>query len=416
MKINKTSFYRTLFTLVLLAQIYLPSFKINIFFQLGVLIIYFSLEKPTITVRLVKIIQPLLAILFLGIIGLIFYRNPIGLALKDIFHFMKPIQGILVGYFIFKTINDTKIFIKTIVTAALISAIIHFLIIVLFVDIASGSINAIRDFTKDNYLELIAIFFLGYYKFFFKEQLYASKTKARIIFVILLFSSFLYFSRTMMVSAIIIALTIHGYTKITKTTITILATLFLAIGMLYGYLYSVKIDRGKPGLEAFLYKIKIAPEEIFKTNIDRDNHKELWDHWRGYEAKRALATMEDKPSSYIFGTGYGSLVNLKFKAPLSTTDKEGLKFISELHNGYPYVLYKTGIIGLLLYLFFLIKLQFKIYAKLSFETTFISAIGLFYIFTTMTITGVYNTNDTIVFVLGALLFTLETNIKTSSYD
>jgi hypothetical protein len=114
--------------------------------------------------------------------------------------------------------------------------------------------------------------------------------------------------------------------------------------MLYGYLYSVKIDRGKPGLEAFLYKIKIAPEEIFKTNIDRDNHKELWDHWRGYEAKRALATMEDKPSSYVFGTGYGSLVNLKFKAPLSTTDKEGLKFISELHNGYPYVLYKTGII------------------------------------------------------------------------
>jgi hypothetical protein len=34
----------------------------------------------------------------------------------------------------------------------------------------------------------------------------------------------------------------------------------------------------------------------------------------------------------------------------------------------------------------------------------------------MTITGAYNTNDTIVFVLGALLFTLETNIKTSSYD
>ena len=416
MKINKTSFYRTLFIVVLLAQIYLPSFKINIFFQLGVLIIYFSLEKPIITVRLVKTITPLLAILFLGIIGLIFYRNPIGLALKDIFHFIKPIQGILIGYFIFKTINDTRIFIKTIVTTALISAIIHFLIILLFVDIASGSINAIRDFTKDNYLELMAIFFLGYYKFFFKQQLYPSKTKTKIVFIILLLSSFLYFSRTMMASAIIIALTIHGYTKITKTTMTILAIFVIAIGSLYGYLYSVKIDRGKPGLEAFLYKIKIAPEEIFKTKIDRDNHKELWDHWRGYEAKRALASMEDKPSSYIFGTGYGSLVNLKFKAPLSATDERGLKFISELHNGYPYVLYKTGILGLLLYLFFLVKLHLKIYAKFSFETSFISAIGLFYLFTTMTITGVYNTNDTIIFVLGSLFYGLGTNKKVNSDD
>ena len=53
--------------------------------------------------------------------------------------------------------------------------------------------------------------------------------------------------------------------------------------------------------------------------------------------------MKENPSSYIIGTGYGSLVNLKFKAPLGNED---MKYISRLHNGYVFVFYKTGIFGL----------------------------------------------------------------------
>ena len=116
--------------------------------------------------------------------------------------------------------------------------------------------------------------------------------------------------------------------------------------------------------------------------------------------------MKKNPSSIFLGTGFGSLVNLKFHAPLTSDDK-GLKYISELHNGYPYVLYKTGMFGLVLYLFFLIKLYMKIYIKYSFEIVFISAIGIFNLFSTLTITGIYNTSDIIVFILGALLFELE---------
>lgn len=392
--------------MVLLSQIYLPSFKINIFFQIIVLLAYFAIEKPTISIQFVKIITPIFIILFLGFLGMILYRNPLGIALKDIFHFIKPIQGILIGYFFFKTINNNKIFVKTIVKIGFISAITHFFIILFFVDLASGSVNALREFTRDNFLELIAIFFLGYYKFFFKEELFNSRNKTRIFFIVILISCILYFSRTMMMGALILFFTIKGYTKITKDSLKYIGLTALAVSLFYGYLYSIKIDRGKPGLEAFMYKVKIAPEELFKTKINRENHKELWDHWRGYEAKRAFALMEERPFSYISGTGYGSQVNLKFKAPLSQDIDKGMKFISELHNGYPYVLYKTGIIGLVLYLIFLFGLYNKIYSKATFETIFISAFGLFYFFTTLTITGIYNTNDTTVFILGALLYGL----------
>ncbi|WP_165396004.1 O-antigen ligase family protein [Flavobacterium sp. J27] len=401
--------------MILLSQIYIPSFKINIFFQLFVLVFYFSIEKESLSIRLIKTITPLIVIFILGFIGFILYKNPLGYALKDIFHFIKPIQGILIGYFLFKVINDKKIFIKTIIQTGFISAIIHFLILIIFVDLSSGSISVIRQFTRDNFLELFALFFLAYNQFFYHENVFSSKKKSRIIFAVIFTSSVLYFSRTMMVGALILFLSIHGYTKINQKSIKIILIIFISILSLYGYLYSVKIDRGKPGLEAFLYKIKIAPEELFKTKIDREDHKDLWDHWRGYEAKRSFALMEKHPFSIVSGTGYGSLVNLKFYAPLSS-DKKGLKFISELHNGYPYVLYKMGIIGLLFYLFFLIRLYSKVYKKFSFENVFTSAIGIYYLFSTLTITGLYNTSDTIIFVLGALIFVAEEKQKREKHD
>lgn len=410
MKINKSSFYTTFFIVVLLSQMYIPSFKINVIFQISLLLMYFRIEKPTISIRLIKIIAPIILILLLGFVGALIYKNPIGIIIKDILHFIKPLQGILIGYFFFKIFNNRSVFVKTVIKTAFISALIHFFILIFFVDLASGTVNSVREFTKDNFLELIAIFFLGYNKLFFKEEIIFSKDKSRVIFIVLLISCVLYFSRTMIIGALIFFFTIKGFTKITKNSLKYIGLGLVAVSLFYAYLYSIKIDRSKPGLEAFMYKVKIAPEELFKTKIDRENHKELWDHWRGYEAKRSFALMDEKPLSYLFGTGYGSQVNLKFKAPL-TADNKGMKFISELHNGYAYVLYKTGIIGLIFYLSFIFILYKKIYSKVMFETIFISALGFFYFFTTLTITGVFNSADTTVFILGALLFGLDQSNK-----
>jgi hypothetical protein len=38
------------------------------------------------------------------------------------------------------------------------------------------------------------------------------------------------------------------------------------------------------------------------------------------------------------------------------------------------------------------------------ESIFISAIGLMFLFSTLTITGIYNSRDIVVFILGALLY------------
>jgi hypothetical protein len=343
---------------------------------------------------------PLLILLFVGFIGTIINGYDKSQIIKDFFHFLKPVLGILIGYLFYKKIDNDLLFIKNVILAGFISAIIHFIILIFFADLSTGSVNSLREFSRDNFLELTSLFFLVGFKKIYKKNIDLKYNK--IYLLVLILSCSLYLSRTMFLVSFVFIFSIFGYTKFNLKGLKIILVFMVAIGLFYTYLFSVKIDRNKAGIESFLYKVKIAPSELFNTKIDRENHKDLWDHWRGYEAKRALVLMEDKPISYIIGTGFGSLVNLKFKAPLDG-EKKGMKYISELHNGYVYVLYKTGFIGLLIYFFFLISLYKEIYKKEVFETVFISAIGIIYLITTLTITGLFNNRDVFVFILGGLL-------------
>ncbi len=402
MKISAVKFYTFFFAIVIFLQLYIYSFRFNIFFQLFVLTGFFALEKVKISTSFFKTSLPLVIIFTLGFIGMAFERYHLYNIIKDIFHFIKPVLAICIGYCFYKKINNFKLFVKTIIVTGFISAILHYIIIIFFIKNIE-TVSNIREHGTDNFMELIAIFFLAYYKKFQNDQLFQSKIIHKTIFGVLLTSSVLYFSRTMIVMAILTLLTIYGYTIINRKGLRIAALLLIFTLGFYAFLFSINLQRNKKGIDSFLYKVKNAPAEVFKTRINRENHADLWDHWRGYEANRALTLLNDKPIRYFFGCGYGSLVNLKFYAPLSGEPK-GMKYISELHNGYVYILYKIGIVGLLLYLLFLFNMYLKIYFNKDFITIFISAIGLSFIFTTLVTVGINNSNESLMFILGALLF------------
>lgn len=403
MKLKPETIYVPLFIIVLLLQLYLPSFKANILLQIMVLFAFCFVENATISKKMIAQVTTLVAMLVLGFVGMVLHKYKGYNIIKDVFHFLKPIISILIGYLFFRRINNLRVFVKAIVIAGIISALIHFYIVIFKTNFMSGSISRIREFTRDNFLELFSIFFLIFYKKYEGKLLFTNIIFRVFALGLLSLSCLLYFSRTMIVMTLLLVITVYGYTKITKKTLAIAGVGIAGIALLFVYLNNANIRRGKPGLEGFLYKVKMAPEEIFVTNVNRDDHRDLWDHWRGYEAMRANALMKRNPSSYVIGTGHGSLVNLKFYAPLSGTP-EGLRYISELHNGYMYVFYKIGAIGMLLYLFVLLRWYSYIYKERNFANVFISAIGIIYLFSTMTITGLYNSRDVIIFILGALLY------------
>jgi hypothetical protein len=405
--ISKKYISITLFVVILLCEIYLPSYKVNFALQFLLLVALLLTGKAPISKKISYTLYPLILIFGIGLLGIINSKHEWSFIIKDITYFLKPINAILLSYLLFKSVKDFVLFLKAILFLGCLTAFIHLFGVFVLGDFAKNSINEIRgDFGLDNFIEIFAFFILLFSRKFLGFRLIANKKWFYFILISLLASIYLYFSRTMLVAFFLIGFSMLGYAKITQNTLKIIGLGILLTGLLYAYLFSIKIDRNSKGVEAFLYKIKIAPEEIFKTKIDRENHKELWDHWRGYEANRAFDLMNEAPSSYIIGKGYGSLVNLKFKAPLGNED---MKYISRLHNGYVFVLYKTGIFGLLLLLLFLIALYLKVYrsnTNLSdqlFVNRLISSIGLFYLFTTLIISGIYIPRDAIIFVLGGLL-------------
>jgi hypothetical protein len=397
----------TLFIVILLCEIYLPSYKVNFALQFLLLIALLLKRNVPISKKISMTLFPLILIFGIGLLGIINSKHELSFIIKDIIYFLKPINAILLSFLLFKSVKDFVLFLKAILFVGCLTAFIHLFGVFVLGDFAKNSINEIRgDFGLDNFIEIFAFYILLFSRKFSGVRLIIHKKWFYFILFFLLVSIYLYFSRTMLVAFFLIGFSMLGYTKITTRTIKSIGIALIITGLIYTYLFSVKIDRNAKGVEAFLYKIKIAPEEIFKTKIDRENHKELWDHWRGYEANRAFDLMNGAPSSYLIGKGYGSLVNLKFKAPLGNDD---MKYISRLHNGYVFVLYKTGIFGLISISIFLIGLYLKVYRSNTnpsnqlFVNRLISSIGLFYIFTTLIINGIYIPRDAIIFVLGGLI-------------
>ncbi|MCX7551331.1 O-antigen ligase family protein [Xanthomarina sp. F2636L] len=314
----------------------------------------------------------------------------------------------LLGYVLASKIKNKEYIFKTVIFLGLLLSVIH-ISKILFSLITTGifEITYLRYIGgKDNFLLLIACTLLVLNK---KDKYFTISFRYKKLTYLILATSFIfYFSRTMVVAFLILLLASKGYTKITKKAIIIGFSIMIGILVFYKALFSFDIERGASGLEGFLYKLKIAPSEIFTTDVNMDDASERWDHWRAYEAKRAFETMRAEKSitPFIIGMGSGSLIDLGFVAPLGN---EHMQYIPKIHNGYAYVFFKTGIIGISLYLLFLLNLYLQSYIrsrndKLKFINNYISGIAIFYLFTSFIISGIFNPKDVVSIFLGALLF------------
>ena len=210
-----------------------------------------------------------------------------------------------------------------------------------------------------------------------------------------------------------------GYLKLTTKGLRYILFTTLIISVLYAYLFSVKIDRDSDRpIDNFLYKLKIAPGEIFvkQGSFDVKDHAKLWDHWRAYEASKAIdALNERKTIDWFFGLGMGSLIDLDFYAPLSD-DEKGMRFISLLHNGYVYVLYKAGIVGLLIYILFFVFIVVSYGSTKHVLPSYNILVGIvtFYFFSSFVISGLYNLADPISLLIGAFFRQCEIEIHENS--
>lgn len=415
--------FKSFFIIVLLIPLQLVSFELTfaILFLMAVLLLNRRTQK--ISGDFINVFLFLFILFLIGISSTFFYKYQYWDIAKDVSYFLKPILLLFIGYALIHNIKDKLFLFKAFVAMAFVFAIFHLLRLLSYPNLFSTSINTMRtDTGLSNHVELVglAIIILSYK--FTDIQIFRNRKISYIVLSVLLISFFLYFSRTMWVGILLILLSSFGYAKINGKALKYIGIGLLFIAGFYAYLFSVDIPRDQPGISAFLYKMKIAPEEIFTPKVDLNNHEALWDHWRAYEAKMAFD--QTHGLQHGIGRGFGSLVDLHFVAPLN---EEGMRYISHLHNGYAMLYYKTGIIGLLIYVLFLLNLYlFTFYKKRENQKipveNLIASVGIYLLFSTLIITGVYNLSDIYVLLLGGLLALYDKNkghskmTKTNPFD
>ena len=352
--IKKSTFYFWIYTLALLTPFLIRSFEVNVFLTT----FYSSLLLFGRSIKLSKTFTTTLMFL-IGVLGVsflshFFYKNAYYNIIKDFVYLTKPIIYLCFGYLVATKIRNKDYIFQAIIYLGIILAFMHiFRVLSFLVEHKTFQINEIRHFSgKDNLLELMACSLLVLNN---RNRFFSIKLKyKKVLYFVLALSFILYLSRTMAVTFIIILLTVKGYMKLSRKAITFLFSFLLGVVVFYKILNSIDIERGATGIEGFLYKLKIAPSEIFNAEINFDDPTQRWDHWRAYEASKAIDQVIDTKYSLglFFGKGLGSLVDLGFVAPLGN-DK--MQYIPKIHNGYVYILFKSGLVGLVFYLLFFNK-------------------------------------------------------------
>lgn len=404
LKTDIISQYKLCFISLLSVSFLFASFEITAILSTLVVLFVLAQKKIKFSKNFLFLISLLIILSTIAIItGLV--KNELGYDfLKDFFYLNKPILLILAGYAIVRKINNQEFVYRTVVLVAVFFAAIHLFLVAQYVIAEPDfTVVGIRYYAgRDSVLELFALSFLvanvRLKKIKFKHQ--------NLITLVLALSFLFYLSRTMTLVFIFMLIAFLGYLKLTTKGLRYILFASLIISALYAYLFSVKIDRdsGRP-IDNFLYKLKIAPAEIFikPGSLDVKDHANLWDHWRAYEASKAIDALNDgKTIDWFFGLGMGSLIDLDFYAPLSDDDK-GMRFISLLHNGYAYVLYKTGFIGLLIYILFFVFILVPFSSTKEMLPSYNILVGIvtFYIISSFVISGLYNLSDPISLLVGA---------------
>lgn len=399
------------FVLLVFVALLFNSFEATAVISLLTLGFILSQKKLKVSKRFFSLLLfPILILAISLVMGVIY--NPIEYDfLKDFFYLSKPVFFIIIGYLVTKKIDSNIYLYKVVVACAICFSIIHlFLVSNYLFNTSDYRISAIRNYGgKDNVFELFALCFLLANLKFKKIQI-----KHQWIVIATLFSSFvLYFSRTMVFVFVFMLIAFLGYIKISTKGVKYIFTAVLLITALYVYLFSVEIPRESENpIDNFLYKLKIAPSEIFVSqgSIDVEDHAKLWDHWRAFEANKAIEQVIDASAiHWFFGLGAGSLIDLGFYAPLSNEKEKGMRYISTLHNGYAFIFYKAGILGILLYTLFFIYgySTMKYFGLNTLSSNIVTGIVVFYLITSFVISGLYNTTDPMSLLLGSFFSQFE---------
>lgn len=341
---NKTNFLLLFFSLFLsISEV--NNSDLTIFISIVILLIDFV--RRGISVNDLKLITPLLLIVMfgavVGILNLGFTNKDL---YRDVYKTLSPVIFILLGANLNTNIKiRTDLFINSVVLAGIYISLRHLLLIIIEISIQGLNFQAIRGVGGNmSLVTILAVVFC----WSFREELSEGLAKIRTgLCMLFLLSLLLYVSRTMLVIFIPFVL-LFLLNNINLKRILLYIFYLVSFGM-----FLKLISRFDVFDELFI--------KFTKSFTEINYQYQSWDwvtinnNWRGYEIFLVLQQMKYAPFlTQVFGFGFGALLDLGVYILLGNNYFSSIPI---LHNGYYYILYKVGFVGLfLLILFFALAL------------------------------------------------------------
>ncbi|HNP31931.1 MAG TPA: hypothetical protein PKN96_01415 [Flavobacterium sp.] len=403
--IKTASLYQFLFAICLV----IPYFNIyELTFVVWSMSALITLQKNY-SLSILKQLACFAAILLIAVVVMFFKDHQTYFIIRDFTYVVKPVFGLLIGYQLCKKFPGRAF--QTIIYIALFIAAYHFFLIatgiLLFKTLTVNDLRFYAGYFSD--FEVYALIILVFHK---KFGLKFSRKKTLLYTVIITISTFMYLARTNFIQFVILFMALKGYFEVNRRLITVLITFITVTAIGYSAILYINPKRNGAGIEAFLYKIKVAPIEPFKTKINRENWKDLNDNYRSYEnIMTTRQVSRDGFYSILFGQGLGSQVDLKQKIWLGDME---LRYISILHNGFMTVFLKSGLLGvffLLMSIFLLFRLQKTDVPIIQQINYLMVGSGLFLFVSYWVFMGYYFVADTKAIVIGFLICYRELVLK-----
>ncbi len=319
---------------------------------------------------------------------------------KDITYLLKPILGLIAGYQICKPHLRNPM--NTLVYVGGFIAVAHLLVILhAFVFLNVRNINDLRQF--GGYFSDYEIYALIFLIFRDRFGIDIPKKKAKILLALIGVSAFLYLARTNFIQFAILYMAMKGYLRLTTKSLAVIASVVAVSIIGYTIIYNANPRRGAKGLEAFFYKIKVAPMEPFKSKVNAEDWVDFNDNYRSYENILTIRQVSNKgTAAVIFGEGLGSKIDLKREVWLQTSM---MRYIPFLHNGFMTVFLKSGLLGLFVYFLtiaFFWKRRPSRDPVVSEINLLLYGTGFFLIISNWVFLGFYNLFDTKTLLVGFL--------------
>lgn len=327
--------------------------------------------------------------------------------MKDGWYFLNPVLILLSGFFVMYETRELNGILKIIVAIGAVLAIVH-------VGRAIVHPASIFETTTKLYRQEVgegsAITMLGLVILLFshasdlqnksrpKATLYLIMTAASVMSVLLSLS------RSMWFSFIIFSITLKGWFS-KRLLAVLLIFVFVSTALVSG---NYILPHQAHGKQTILVRLANSINETIMS--DYSSRSDINEYWRGYESYMGFKQyVGGNATDLLFGQGFGALIDLRIYIYLGG---ELFRFIPIMHNGYIYLLIKTGLLGLALYLLFIyrfIRLGNRIEKThdrtLVFVGRFIKALSFVLLFTTFVIAGLFNKTYQVpfTFLLGTLL-------------